>query len=190
MFKSAKAFSSFSVNNLAKAREFYTKSLGLSVTEEGDMGFRIRLDSGVQIFIYSKENHVPATYTILNFPIANIDQAVDELKAKGIQFEQYTGELQTDEKGICRSTQEGRPRIGYIPITPQDAISNNHLVSNLKSFSIGKTSQYNAYCCAFPQSKLFNFLQSECYNLASCILECNGYIFALFKKITAFRGRM
>jgi hypothetical protein len=55
----------------------------------------------------------------------------------------------------------------YIPITPQNAISNNHLASNLKSFSIGKSSQYWEYCYGFPQSKLFNFSQPECYNLAS-----------------------
>src|SRR5262249_12703697 len=102
MFKNTKAFTSFSVNDLAKTKDFYSKTLGLNVTED-DMGLTLHLATGAEIFIYLKENHVPATYTILNFPVANIDQAVDELTAKGIKFEQYTGEIKTDKKGICRS---------------------------------------------------------------------------------------
>jgi predicted enzyme related to lactoylglutathione lyase len=99
MFKDSHAFSGFSVNDMAAAMQFYSETLGLDVTET-PMGLQIKLATGGQIFVYAKEDHTPATYTILNFPVDDIDAAVSELKAKGVQLEQYDG--LTDESGIAR----------------------------------------------------------------------------------------
>ncbi|MDR8393909.1 VOC family protein [Aliifodinibius sp. S!AR15-10] len=102
MFKETKAFSSFSVDDIEKAKDFYGKTLGLKVMEE-EMGIiALHLSGGVRIIIYPKPNHTPATFTVLNFQVENIESAVDQLIDKGITFEQYDGELQTDEKGISR----------------------------------------------------------------------------------------
>lgn len=104
MLKDSKAFSSFSVDDLAKAKAFYGDTLGLEVTEEMNMGLKIHISGGMEVFIYPKKDHQPAAFTILNFPVDDIDRAVDELNVRGVVFEQYEGELQTDEKGIARST--------------------------------------------------------------------------------------
>ena len=96
-----KAFSGFSVNNLKEAKKFYGDTLGLDIAEKGDYGLDLRVD-GNKIFVYEKPNHSAATFTILNFPVENIDTAVDELSRKGIRFEHYEGELETDAKGIHR----------------------------------------------------------------------------------------
>ena len=102
MFKDTKAFSGFSVDDTAKAKEFYEGKLGLEVTE-GMMGIlTLHLAGGGKVIIYPKPNHVPATFTILNFPVDDVEKAVDELTAKGITFEHYEGEYGTDEKGIMR----------------------------------------------------------------------------------------
>jgi catechol 2,3-dioxygenase-like lactoylglutathione lyase family enzyme len=102
MFKDTKAFSGFSVDNLQKAQEFYGKTLGLKVTKEYDTLF-LHLSSGTNIFIYPKSNHQAATYTILNFPVDDLEETVDELSRRGVQFEHYNEkELTTDEKGIFR----------------------------------------------------------------------------------------
>jgi len=107
MFKNTKAFSGFSVNDLQKAKEFYGKTLGLDITE-GDMGIiTLHLSGGGEIFVYPKPNHEPATFTILNFIVADIEKAVDELTAKGITFEQYEGQLKTNEKGIMHGDGHG-----------------------------------------------------------------------------------
>jgi catechol 2,3-dioxygenase-like lactoylglutathione lyase family enzyme len=103
MFKNTQAFSSFSVDNIQKAKEFYGQTLGLNVSEDCGM-LELDIGSGNKVFVYPKSNHTPATFTILNFPVDNIDKAVDELMGKGIHFERYTDpELKTDDKGICRS---------------------------------------------------------------------------------------
>lgn len=104
MLKNSQAFSSFSVDDVPKAKEFYSNVLGLEVNEEGGMGLSIHLGSGDYVFAYPKgDAHQPASFTILNFPVDDIDAAVDELTARGVEFLQYEGELQTDEKGIMRS---------------------------------------------------------------------------------------
>ncbi|ASQ45890.1 VOC family protein [Legionella clemsonensis] len=103
MLKQSKAFSGFSVNDLKKAKSFYADTLGLKVTEEEKEGLILHLATGANIFLYQKQDHQPATYTVLNFPVDDIDKTVDALTAKGIKFEHYTGELQTDSKGIFRS---------------------------------------------------------------------------------------
>ena len=102
MFKNTKAFSSFSVDNLKKAKEFYSKTLGLGVKEYQDMGIlNLRFANGGKVMIYQKDNHKPATFTVLNFPVDNVDNAVDELLEKGIKFEIYKG-FDQDKKGISR----------------------------------------------------------------------------------------
>ena len=101
MFKDTKAFSGFSVDDIPKAKDFYSRVLGLNVTEEHGMLF-LHIASGADILIYPKSNHVPATYTILNFPVPDVEQAVDELTRRGVRFEHYDGEMKTDAKGIMR----------------------------------------------------------------------------------------
>ncbi len=102
MFKDTKAFSSFSVNDIRKAKEFYGQTLGLDIVEEPE-GLELHLAGGTRIFIYPKPNHLPATFTILNFQVANIDAAVGELTKRGIQIERYDDvNIKTDEKGIFR----------------------------------------------------------------------------------------
>ena len=93
-------FTGFSVNDLAKAEDFYTSTLGLQLADK-TMGLRLELPGGGTIFIYQKDDHQPATYTMLNFVVADIDAAVDELLQKGVSFEKYDG-LGQDEKGIAR----------------------------------------------------------------------------------------
>lgn len=109
MFKNTKAFSSFSVNDLQKAKKFYNQTLGLEVSETKE-GLELHIAGGANVFVYPKPNHTPATFTILNFPVDNIEEAVDKLNELGIRFEQYEGELKTDEKGIFRG--EG-PKIAW-----------------------------------------------------------------------------
>jgi predicted enzyme related to lactoylglutathione lyase len=103
MLKHSKAFSGFSVNDIPKAKEFYAEVLGLEVKDNPMGVIELNIEGGNKIIIYPKPNHVPATFTVLNFPVTNIDDAVDELIRKGIAFEQYEVPIKTDEKGICRS---------------------------------------------------------------------------------------
>jgi catechol 2,3-dioxygenase-like lactoylglutathione lyase family enzyme len=99
MFGDTKAFSGFSVNDLAAAKRFYGQTLGIDVEEDAG-ALRLKIAGGNPIYVYPKDNHVPATYTMLNFPVDDIDKAVDDLTAKGIKFEHYDN--MTDEKGIAR----------------------------------------------------------------------------------------
>lgn len=100
MFKNTKAFSSFSVDDMQRAKEFYGQTLGLDVSEQKE-GLRLRIAGGGEIFIYPKSNHQPATFTVLNFPVDNIEQAVGQLTKRGVQFEHYDEPgIKTDEKGI------------------------------------------------------------------------------------------
>ncbi len=103
MFKDIHAFSGFSVDDLDAARRFYGGTLGLKV-EMGEQGMTIHLAGGNNVFVYAKgPAHAAATFTILNFPVDDIDAAVDALKAKGVAFEHYDNEyIQTDAKGIAR----------------------------------------------------------------------------------------
>ncbi|HXB92833.1 MAG TPA: VOC family protein, partial [Puia sp.] len=88
MLKKSHAFAGFSVDNLDKAREFYGKTLGLDIAER--MGtLSLQIIGGSSVTIYPKPNHIPATFTVLNFPVDDIDAAVGELQQKGIVFEQY-----------------------------------------------------------------------------------------------------
>jgi catechol 2,3-dioxygenase-like lactoylglutathione lyase family enzyme len=98
-----KAFSGFSVNDLAVAKEFYGETLGIEI-EEIPAGLRLKIGNG--ILIYPKENHEPATYTMLNFPVDDIDRAVEDLKARGVKFELYPG--MTDHLGVARGIASNR----------------------------------------------------------------------------------
>jgi catechol 2,3-dioxygenase-like lactoylglutathione lyase family enzyme len=101
MFKATKVFSGFSVDDIAKARAFYAGVLGLEISE--NMGIlQLQIGPGVHVVAYPKPNHVPATFTILNFQVANLDAAVDELTKAGVRFEQYEGAIKTDARGIHR----------------------------------------------------------------------------------------
>jgi predicted enzyme related to lactoylglutathione lyase len=103
VFKNSNAYSSFSVDDLAAARAFYGGTLGLEVTDD-EMGLiQIRLGSGARVLCYPKPNHQPATFTILNFEVPDIEKAVDDLVAAGVQMEHYDmPEIKTDAKGIAR----------------------------------------------------------------------------------------
>jgi catechol 2,3-dioxygenase-like lactoylglutathione lyase family enzyme len=109
MLEAANAFSGFSVDDLDRAKQFYGETLGLSVSEI-PAGLELQLGGGGRVFVYPKPNHKPATFTILNFPVANIDQAVDELTAAGVTFERYDG-LEQDDRGIARGG--GGPNIAW-----------------------------------------------------------------------------
>jgi catechol 2,3-dioxygenase-like lactoylglutathione lyase family enzyme len=101
MFSPVSAFSGFSVNDLAAAKEFYAK-LGLTVEPDG-VGLRLHLPGGDgAVFIYPKDDHQPASFTILNFAVEDIDAAVDDLTDRGIAFERYEGTPGVDSKGIMR----------------------------------------------------------------------------------------
>lgn len=98
-----KIFSSFSTNDLSRTKNFYSELLGLNVSERSDMSIlELSNDRGVYAVIYPKPNHEPATFTVLNLVVDDVEKTVDELIGKGITFEQYEGEIKTDEKGILR----------------------------------------------------------------------------------------
>jgi predicted enzyme related to lactoylglutathione lyase len=111
MLASSKAFSGFAVDDLGKARQFYGETLGLKTTmldeENGVMALNIAGDRDT--ILYAKPDFVPATYTVLNFPVDDIDEAVDGLAARGVSFERYE-EMPQDEKGVMR---EAGPLIAW-----------------------------------------------------------------------------
>jgi catechol 2,3-dioxygenase-like lactoylglutathione lyase family enzyme len=100
MFGTTKAYSGFSVNDIEAARKFYGDTLGIRVSEEHGM-LILHIAGGRNVLVYPKEDHTPATYTILNFPVDNIEAAVDELSRRGVRFERYD-HLKADDKGIFR----------------------------------------------------------------------------------------
>jgi catechol 2,3-dioxygenase-like lactoylglutathione lyase family enzyme len=102
MLKESKVFSGFSVNDIQKAKDFYGRTLGLQVSESHGL-LTLQLAGGNKILIYPKVNHAPATFTVLNFPVENVDESVDELAKRGVRFEIYDeSDIKTDEKGIMR----------------------------------------------------------------------------------------
>jgi catechol 2,3-dioxygenase-like lactoylglutathione lyase family enzyme len=108
MFEHSKAFSGFSVDDVPKARQFYGETLGLRVSEENGL-LQLHLAGGTDVLVYPKDDHTPATFTILNFPVDDVEGAVDELTRRGVHFERYEG-FDMDEKGILRS---GGPLIAW-----------------------------------------------------------------------------
>jgi extradiol dioxygenase family protein len=112
MFKDTKAFSSFSVDDMGKAKEFYGETLGLDV-EETPEGLVLHLAGGTDVFIYLSDNYTAPKHTVLNFPVDDIDAAVDELTKRGVRMEQYDlPEIKTDERGIFRGD-EGPSAIAW-----------------------------------------------------------------------------
>jgi predicted enzyme related to lactoylglutathione lyase len=102
MLKDSNAFSGFSANDIPKAKEFYGRTLGLKVSESNGL-LTLHLAGGNNVLIYPKPNHTPATFTVLNFPVNDVDQAVDELTKRGVRFEIYDlPDIKTDKKGIMR----------------------------------------------------------------------------------------
>ena len=108
MFKDSKAFSGFSVDDVGAAKEFYGGTLGLEVREE-PYGLGLDLAGGGTVFVYPKDDHEPATFTVLNFPVPDIEAAVDALMSQGVAFERYDG-MDQDDRGIA--SMEG-PRIAW-----------------------------------------------------------------------------
>jgi predicted enzyme related to lactoylglutathione lyase len=100
MFGTAKAFGSFAVDDLAAAQKFYGETLGLRVSEEGG-ALMLYLAGDHRILVYPKPDHSPASFTVLNFAVDDIDQAIDELTARGVPIQRYEG-IDTDDKGIYR----------------------------------------------------------------------------------------
>ena len=110
MLRDSKAFGGFSVSDIPTAKKFYGETLGLEVSESNGL-LRLRLAGGASVLIYPKPNHTAATFTILNFPVHNVDEAVDELTKRGVRFEIYNQpDLKTDERGIFR---KGGPTIAW-----------------------------------------------------------------------------
>jgi catechol 2,3-dioxygenase-like lactoylglutathione lyase family enzyme len=118
MFANTKAFSGFAVDDVPKARKFYGETLGLKTSEEYGL-MTLHLAGDRPTLVYPKPDHTPATYTILNFPVDDIEQAVDELAARGMRFERYDG-LEQDEKGISRG---GGPYIAWFKDPAGNVIS-------------------------------------------------------------------
>ena len=103
MFKNSRAFSGYSVDNINKAKEFYSEILGLQTAGVPGMKqlFNLEINGGNKIMLYEKPNHVPATFTVLNFPVDDLEKTFRELNNKGVKFEIYNEEnLKTDERGI------------------------------------------------------------------------------------------
>ena len=110
MLEKSKAFSGFSANDIQRAKEFYGRTLGLEVSESHGL-LSLNLAGGTTVLIYPKPNHVPATFTVLNFPVDSVDKAVDELTKRGVRFQIYNEpDLKTDERGIFRG---GGPVIAW-----------------------------------------------------------------------------
>lgn len=108
-FKNIKAFSSFSVKDLDEAKRFYGQTLGLEVSES-DEGLILQTKGGIDVFIYPKPDHTPATFTVLNFIVDDVDSAVNELTKMGVNFQIYDkGELKTDDRGVF----QGKPKIAW-----------------------------------------------------------------------------
>jgi catechol 2,3-dioxygenase-like lactoylglutathione lyase family enzyme len=119
VIKASDAFGGFSVNDLDVAKKFYGETLGVAL-EEIPAGLMLKVGAG--ILVYPKPTHEPATYTMLNFRVDNIDEAVNELKSKGVKFEQYQG--LTDEKGIARGLSHDRgPDIAWFKDPAGNVIS-------------------------------------------------------------------
>lgn len=111
MFDNTNAFSGFAVNDIAAAKNFYGNVLGLEVTENKMGILELRLANGASVIIYPKPNHIPATFTILNFAVKDLEAAMNDLADKGVKFEIYNEEyFKTDDKGVFRG---GGPLIAW-----------------------------------------------------------------------------
>jgi catechol 2,3-dioxygenase-like lactoylglutathione lyase family enzyme len=112
MFKNTKAFSSFSVDDLQKAKQFYGETLGLDVVERPE-GLELHIAGSTPVFVYPSDNYTPPKHTVLNFPVNDVEAAVDELAKRGVSMEHYDlPDIKTDEKGIFRG-ETGPPAIAW-----------------------------------------------------------------------------
>ena len=109
MFRDTEAFSGFAVDDVPRAKQFYSETLGLNVSQLYGM-LELQLAGGAKVLVYPKDDHTPASFTILNFPVENIEQAVEQLTKAGVRFEHYEGSFETDEQGVHRG--EG-PKIAW-----------------------------------------------------------------------------
>lgn len=104
------AFSGFAVDDLDRARRFYEEALGLRLSDEAMSGVaRLHLGGGTTVLVYAKPGHTPATFTVLNFPVPDVEKAVDQLTERGVEFLKYD-DPPTDDKGIMRA---GGPLIAW-----------------------------------------------------------------------------
>lgn len=110
MFRDTKAFSSFSVDNLQRAKEFYGQTLGLEVVETPE-GLELHIAGSTPVFVYPSDTYTAPKHTVLNFPVEDIDAAVEELTRRGVSMEHYDlPDIKTDERGIFRGNGESGPR--------------------------------------------------------------------------------
>ncbi|GAB3603485.1 VOC family protein [Microbacterium aureliae] len=132
MFTTDKPFSSFSVNDIDEAARFYGETLGLPVRVDSDMrGMTIALASGGHIFVYEKSNHEPASFTVLNFAVDDVEAAVDDLNGRGIVTKIYTDpDYGTDEKGISRGFEDG-PDIAWFRDPAGNVIAVGQMVAGM-----------------------------------------------------------
>jgi catechol 2,3-dioxygenase-like lactoylglutathione lyase family enzyme len=108
MFEQTRAYSGFSVDDIERAKQFYGETLGLRVSEQNGM-LTLHIAGDRDTLVYPKEDHTPATFTILNFPVEDVDRTVEELTARGVRFERYEG-FDQDDKGVFRG---GGPLIAW-----------------------------------------------------------------------------
>jgi catechol 2,3-dioxygenase-like lactoylglutathione lyase family enzyme len=110
MFTNSKAFSSFSTNDLGAAKRFYAETLGLDAVETPE-GLELRISGSTPIFVYPSDDYTAPKHTVLNFPVEDIDAAVEELTRRGVSMEHYDlPDIKTDERGIFRGNGESGPR--------------------------------------------------------------------------------
>ena len=109
MLKESKAFSGFSTDDIETAKEFYGETLGVEITED-EAGLGLNLAGGGSVFVYPKDDHAPADFTVLNFPVGDLDEVVDALSERGVSFERYEG-FEQDERGIAHPAPG--PRIAW-----------------------------------------------------------------------------
>ena len=133
-------FSSYSVNDLSKAKEFYGKILGFPVRETPE-GLSVEVTKDSRVFLYQKPNHQPASFTVLNLQVMSVDAAVDALTGSGVKFEQYTGEIATDEKGIMHGGPGKGPTIAWFADPAGNILS---VVENPPVLPVGTNTQTTA----------------------------------------------
>ena len=113
IFKLDESFSTYSIDDVGAAKDFYGETLGIDVTDQEEGGISLDL-GGRSVYLYPKEDHEPASFTVLNLAVEDIDKAVDELSSLGIEFESYGGDIETDDKGIFRGGDESKgPNIAW-----------------------------------------------------------------------------
>jgi len=129
-----RVFSSYSVNDLPKAKEFYEKTLGFPVTQTPE-GLSVQVTKEYAVFLYPKPDHQPATFTVLNLEVMSVDAAVDALTASGVKMQQYEGEIKTDEKGIMHGGPGKGPTIAWFADPAGNILS---VVENSPAISTAK----------------------------------------------------